>query len=119
MANLIRGEIEADIGGSMRVLCLTLGALAELEAALGAGDLVALATRFESGRLSARDVLSIIACGLRGGGMSVSDADVAAMRIPGGVAASVRIAAALVNAAFGDGAEARKGAANPPLPQDY
>lgn len=45
MANPQRGEIEAMIGGEARVLCLTLGALAELEARLQAGDLVGLSER--------------------------------------------------------------------------
>lgn len=31
MANRHRGEIEAELGGKKRTLCLTLGALAELE----------------------------------------------------------------------------------------
>ena len=41
MANRHRGEIEAEIGGARRRLVLTLGALAELEDAFGAEDLVA------------------------------------------------------------------------------
>src|SRR5258705_468458 len=49
MPNLHRGEIEAEIGGVRRRLVLTLGALAELEAAFGADDLAALAERFGSG----------------------------------------------------------------------
>jgi hypothetical protein len=55
MPNKHRGEIEAEIGGARRRLVLTLGALAELEAAFGADDLVALAERFGGGRLKARD----------------------------------------------------------------
>ena len=43
-------------------------------------DLVALAARFESGKLSARDIAKIIGCGLRGAGEEVSDDEVAAMR---------------------------------------
>jgi hypothetical protein len=39
MANRHRGEIEAVLDGRPRTLCLTLGALAELEAAFGAQDL--------------------------------------------------------------------------------
>ena len=35
MPNVHRGEISALIGGEERTLCLTLGALAELEARLG------------------------------------------------------------------------------------
>ena len=77
MANIHRGEIEAEIGGARRRLVLTLGALAELEAAFGADDLVALAERFGSGRLKARDLTRIIGAGLRGAGESVSDDEVA------------------------------------------
>jgi hypothetical protein len=51
MANRHRGEIEAEIGGAKRRLVLTLGALAKLEAAFGADDLVALTERFGTGRL--------------------------------------------------------------------
>ena len=116
MANSFRGEIEAEIGGERRMLCLTLGALAELESAFGAGDLVALAERFQNGRLAARDISTIIACGLRGGGMKVSDAEVAAMRTPEGLGGYVRIAAALIAATFGSATEEE--AARPPAPQD-
>jgi hypothetical protein len=49
MANRHRGEIEAEIGGVRRRLVLTLGALAELEDAFGADDLVALTERFGAG----------------------------------------------------------------------
>ncbi|PPD09204.1 MAG: transfer Agent, partial [Methylocystis sp.] len=68
MANSKRGEIDATIDGKSYTLCLTLGALAELESGFGANDLVALASRFEERRLSARDILRIIGCGLRGAG---------------------------------------------------
>ena len=53
MANKHRGEIEARLDGCSFKLCLTLGALAELEAAFGEEDMLALATRFERGRMSA------------------------------------------------------------------
>ena len=75
MPNLHRGEIGAEIGGARRRLVLTLGALAELEAAFGAADLVALAERFGTGRLAARDLVAIIAAGLRGAGEPVTDDD--------------------------------------------
>ncbi|MGA7428678.1 MAG: gene transfer agent family protein, partial [Rhodoplanes sp.] len=65
MPNRHRGEIEAEIGGTPRRLVLTLGALAELEAAFGADDLVALAERIGGGRLKARDLVRIIGAGLR------------------------------------------------------
>jgi hypothetical protein len=102
MPNKHRGEIEAEIGGARRTLVLTLGALAELEAAFGAEDLVALSERFGSGRMSARDLTRIIAAGLRGAGETVSDDEVAAMSVEGGAQGFVRIAAGLIQATFGD-----------------
>jgi len=101
MANKHRGEIEAEIGGARRTLVLTLGALAELEDAFGADDLVALAERFGAGRLKARDLVRIIGAGLRGAGEAVSDDEVAAMAVDGGAQGYVRIAAALIAATFG------------------
>jgi hypothetical protein len=105
MANPQRGEIAATLDGRERTLCLTLGALAELEAAFEADGLVALLRRFETGRLSARDLIRVVGCGLRGAGEAVSDAEVAGMRADGGAAGFVRIAAALVRATFGGMAE--------------
>lgn len=117
MANAKRGEIEAQIGGRTYTLCLTLGALAELESGFGANDLVALGERFERQRLSARDILRIIGCGLRGAGHALSDDDVAQMKVSGGLAAYVQIAADLLAATFGDEPEHRT-SQNPPTPQD-
>jgi hypothetical protein len=118
MANGRRGEIEAELGGRRYTLCLTLGALAELENGFGANDLVALAERLESGRLSARDILRIIGCGLRGAGHSLSDEDVATMKLAGGLAGYVKIAADLLAATFGDVEPTQSANANPPPPQD-
>lgn len=106
MANRYRGEIEATLDGRTMRLCLTLGALAELEAAFGDADLVALAARFERGRISARDCLRIIGAGLRGGGHDVTDEAVAAMRADGGAAGFVAIVAALLEATFGPAEQA-------------
>jgi len=107
MANRHRGEIEATLTGAPYRLVLTLGALAELEDAFGDGDMLALAARFEKGRLSARDCVRIIAAGLRGGGHAVSDADVAAMQSDGGAAGFVDIVARLLTATFGGDDRAR------------
>jgi hypothetical protein len=104
MPNKHRGEIAAELGGRQRTLVLTLGALAELESAFGADDLVALAERFGTGRLSARDLTRIIAAGLRGAGETVTDDEVAAMTVDGGAAGFVRIAAELIAATFDDSA---------------
>ncbi len=122
MPNKHRGEVEAEFGGVGRRLVLTLGALAELEAAFGADDLVALAERFGGGRLKARDLVRIIGAGLRGAGECVSDDEVAAMTVPDGAAGFVRIAAELLTATFGnngdEGARDPTATANPPQPQD-
>src|SRR5262249_59512631 len=74
MPNPHRGEIEACLDGRPYTLCLTLGALAELEHAFGHEDMLALAQRFQSGRLSARDAARIIGAGLRGAGHDIDDA---------------------------------------------
>ena len=115
MANRYRGEIEARLDGRPMLLCLTLGALAELEAAFGAEDMLALATRFEKGRISAWDCVRIIGAGLRGGGHDVGDDVVAGMRTDGGAAGFVAIVAELLNATFASGdaatAESAGGAA--------
>lgn len=104
-ANRRRGEVEAVIDGERRILCLTLGALSELETAFAADDLTGLASRFASGRLKADDMIRIIGAGLRGGGNRFSDDDVAAMSIDGGVAGFARVAAALLAASFAGDAQ--------------
>jgi len=115
MANRHRGEIEAVLDGLPRRLCLTLGALAELEAAFGDADMLALAERFESGRLKASDAVRIIGAGLRGGGADIPDAAVATMRTDGGAAGFVAIVASLLTATFGAPAEPPKPAGPAPL----
>lgn len=49
MANQRRGDVDAVLDGTKYTLRLTLGALAELEKACDAEDLVALAGHFEGG----------------------------------------------------------------------
>jgi len=101
MPNLHRGEIEAVLDGARFRLCLTLGALAELETAFGAEDMLALAQRFSGGRISARDAIRIIGAGLRSGGHMIEDAAVGEMRVDGGAAGFVDIVARLLAATFG------------------
>jgi hypothetical protein len=101
MANRRRGEIAAVVDGEPVVLCLTLGALAELETAFGVDDLVALAERFSSGRLSASDLLRIFAAGLRGGGRPVADDEVARLHVDGGLVGIAALVADLLAVTFG------------------
>ena len=65
-ANAARGETVAVLAGAERRLCLTLGALAEIETALAVEGLSALAERMRG--LSARDLTVVLAALLRGGG---------------------------------------------------
>ena len=75
---------------------------------------MALAGRFESGKLSARDIIRILGCGLRGAGEKASDAEVAALRIEGGAAGFARIAVELIGATFGDECGEEREGRNPP-----
>ena len=117
MANVRRGEICAELSGETYTLCLTLGALAELEQAFGADDLVALVRRFETSELSARDLIRLLGAGLRGAGVSISDHQVAEMSVPDGVPGFIRIAASLLAATFG-GDKPKDEPQNPSVPQN-
>jgi hypothetical protein len=102
MANRRRGEVPLDLGGQRYTLCLTLGALAELEDALRAPDLAGLAERFAAGRLSARDLVALLGAALRGGGHDLDDRAVAELPLAGGFAAMTEALGAALVAAFGD-----------------
>ena len=116
MANARRNEIAACFDGAEYTLCLTLGALAELEQAFGARDLTQLVERFASGRLSASDLVTIIAAGLRGAGNEVTRAEVERMRSDDGVAGFADAASRLLEAAFGSPTGKETPPPNPPTP---
>ncbi|MBL8579007.1 MAG: gene transfer agent family protein [Mesorhizobium sp.] len=105
-ANRRRGEIDAILDGRTYRLCLTLGALAELEAAYAADDLGALVERFSRGRLSSLDMIRIIGAGLRGAGQDISDDDVGAIHSDDGVAGFAAIVTELLTTTFGAAPEA-------------
>lgn len=65
-ANGARGEVVVRLAGADRRLSLTLGALAEIETGLGLEGLSGLAERMRA--LSARDLMTVLAALLRGGG---------------------------------------------------
>ncbi|HYC75728.1 GTA-gp10 family protein [Brevundimonas sp.] len=64
--NGARGEVVTVLAGAERRLCLTLGALAEIETALECDGLAGLADRMRA--LSARDLITVLAALLRGAG---------------------------------------------------
>jgi len=100
MSNPYAGEVTLVIDGQPHVLRLTLGALAELETALGEDTLLALVERFEQGRFSARDVLALIVAGLRGGGWQGRASELTGAEIEGGLQGAAWLAAQLLARAF-------------------
>jgi hypothetical protein len=88
MANAERGEVALEAGGRTVTLCLTLGALAEIEAGLGAEGLEALGARLR--RMTAADLALVLGALAKGGGEAV---DPAALKVaPGEAARAVALA---------------------------
>jgi hypothetical protein len=114
MANRRRGEVALQLGDTRYTLCLTLGALAELEDAFGVQDLMALIERFGTGRLSSRDLLTLLAVALRGGGHEMSDAEVASLPLHDGIEPVAAALADLLLMTFGGGGPPQ----NPPSSQE-
>jgi hypothetical protein len=92
VANGARGQVIQPVGGTPRRLCLTLGALAELETAFGLAGWEALSERLRA--LSAKDMLLVLAALLRGGGEDQAAAELATLPV------DFREAAIAVAAAF-------------------
>lgn len=100
MANPFTGEVLLVIDGQQHVAKLTLGALAGLEADLGAESLLAVVERFEAGKFTSRDVLAVLVAGLRGGGWRGEATDLLSCDIGGGPVGAARVAAQLLARAF-------------------
>lgn len=116
MANRRRGEIEAVLAGRRRRLCLTLGALAELEDAYRAEDLSALVARFAGGKLAARDLVRLIAAGLKGAGETVDDDEIARLGADESVAELAAVAGELLRVTFATDAPKGDAAGGPSGP---
>jgi len=99
-ANPWAGEVGLVVDGQAYACKLTLGTLAELEAALNADTLVELVARFEAGAFSTRDVLALIVAGLRGGGWRGTAQDLVTAEIGGGPVRAAEAAAELLARAF-------------------
>jgi len=83
--NAARGETGLVIGGVARRLCLTLGALAEIEMAFGCTRMSELDARMRS--LSAADLTLVLAALLRGGGEAEAAAQLGSADVSPGQAA--------------------------------
>lgn len=79
---------------------LTLSALAELEAGLGAQSLVEVVGRFETGAFRVADLIAILRAGLGGGGWRISEEALSVAEIEGGPLAAARAAARLLKLTF-------------------
>jgi hypothetical protein len=95
-----RGEVALSVDGQPRVMRLTLGALAELEARLKSGSLVEMIGRFETGAFRVADLIALLAAGLNGGGWRVTEAELVQASIDGGPLAAAQAAARLLKLTF-------------------
>lgn len=100
MANPQRGEVAIRINGEERAMRLTLGALAGLEARMEATSLLGLAEKFETGGVSASELIALLAAGIRGAGGAVSEDDLAEAEIEGGAVGAMRAGLLLLSRTF-------------------
>lgn len=100
MANPYRGETELSVNGERRVMRLTLGALAELEARLKAESLMDMIGRFETGAFHVKDLICLITAGLHGGGWRITEDELLSSSIDGGPLAAAQAAARLLKLTF-------------------
>ncbi len=94
-ANPWRGEVALTVNGEPRILRLSLGALATLEAELAEDSLVAMVERFEAGRFRAGDLIALLAAALGEPRERVARAE-----IGGGAVAAAQAAAELLRLTF-------------------
>lgn len=79
LVNVARGEVVLTINGAPRRLCVTLGALAELEAAFDVAAFSDLGERLQ--HMTASDLLIVVSALSAGGGEAISVAELACARI--------------------------------------
>ena len=103
MINRKRGEALWHHQGRDYRLCLTLGALAELEDYFETAGLAELGERLSRGSLAARDVIALLAAGLRGGGETLPRSALEALPVAELFPHALHAIAAMVEAAFGTG----------------
>lgn len=77
--NKARGEVLLAIDGRPRRLCVTLGALAELEAAFDVGSLAELGERLAV--LTPSDLITVVAALTAGGGEAMCAAEIARAQV--------------------------------------
>ena len=98
--NPYRGEVSLVVDGAPRAMRLSLGALAELEAALGEDSLLAMVERFETGSFRSADLISLLLAGMRGAGQPMERETLVNAAIEGGPMAAAKAGALLLKRAF-------------------
>ncbi len=98
--NPYRGEVSLVVDGEARAMRLSLGALAELEAALGEDSLLSMIERFESGAFRSDDLISLLLAGMSGAGQPMERAALLSAEIEGGPMAAAKAGALLLKLAF-------------------
>ena len=76
MVNKRRGEIPITIGDTDYVMCMDLGAMAEIEEGLDIDSSSDLATYFDSRKVKVRDLIVLLGALLRGGGHDITDDEI-------------------------------------------
>lgn len=98
--NPYRGEVSLVVDGEARAMRLSLGALVELEAALGEDSLLSMVERFESGAFRSDDLISLLLAGMSGAGQPMERAALLSAEIEGGPMAAAKAGALLLKLAF-------------------
>lgn len=98
--NPYRGEVSLVVDGEARAMRLSLGALAELEAALGEDSLLSMVERFENGAFRSDDLISLLLAGMRGAGQPMEREALLSAVIEGGPMAAAKAGAMLLKLAF-------------------
>lgn len=105
--NTARGEVAVEIGGEKFTLCLTLGALAEIEAACGITTIGELQDAMQ--KLSAAKLVTILGALIRGGGGTIDESTL--YRLPFGPSVSSAITKAFEACGFASAEGASEGKA--------
>ena len=95
-----RGEVAIRVDGREHVMRLTLGALAELENRLQANSLLGLAEKFETGGVATAELIVLLAGGIRGGGGTVTEDELAVAEIEGGAVGAMKAGLLLLSRTF-------------------
>ena len=111
-----RGEVKVRLNGKDYILCLTLGALAELESAFKVRSIRELALYFETNRLSANDIIKILVIAIRGGGAQISEESVTDFAHENGLIGFLDIIKNFFETSFGCSIQMTEIKQNPMLP---